>query len=241
MVGEPRCVPQRGSPTLQINQLDPLKKIPMEEQEKITGIISIAIIFITSIIIISVFCSCRTKRLVVSEQEKSATSSQSSGRASLLSLSDTTSMKLKIDADSMIIIFSDTAQSFSCLHGALFPPSRPCPEGESASSKPPDVKTTGKQKSKDITKKENQRFTIQPNLPKAIKIYGLHADKNVDKQSSATSSSQDSSKVLQQSFSSEKLKEKKSTPYPLWAIAVISINIVLAIGCVIYTINKYKK
>ncbi|MBR6263217.1 MAG: hypothetical protein IKR05_08380 [Prevotella sp.] len=197
----------------------------MEENERITGIFSFALIIIASIIIISIFCSCKTKRLVVSEQEKSATSSQSSGRAALLSQSDTTSLRLKIDADSMIILFCDTAQSFSCLHNALLPPSRRCLEGESASSKPPDVFTSGRQ----ILK------------PKAIKIYGLHADKNVDKQSAASVSSQDSSKVLQQSYSSEKLKEKKSSPYPLWAIAIISINIVLAIIIIIYSINKFKK
>jgi len=160
--------------------------------------------------------SCTTTKEAVSKHEKSETIEHSSNRLCSFLNADSLSQFFSLSADSLTFIFGTTDDS-------------PCTKNEGARltldagkySPSPDASA-----SDDVyffSKDRTHAATSQPsayadgaitahNSPKALKIYGLHVDKNINKQSVSQSSLTESSNMSLHSVENKEDNKTKSSP-----------------------------
>ena len=174
------------------------------------------LIFILLLILVGFAQSCKTTKSSVSVREQCETISQSEDRLSTFSLTDTISKFFALNADSLVIIFDetpsgrfakDTWQSPFSQHENTLPLSNDLAGSFDDvyfhSSKPPNAKASSTH-AKFITEHRPK--------PTALKVYGLHVDKNVNKQATLQSSLSESNDKSVHSEKHKEDKEQKAKP-----------------------------
>lgn len=186
-----------------------------------------------SLVVIAV--SCKTTRSSISVQEKSETVSQSSDRLSSFSLSDSIFQHFMLNADSLVLFFDATpsGSSIKDTHQSqllLAEKSSPSPDAATSddvyffsNSKPPAV-------TQPPADADGLR-TAHPK-PKALKVYGLHVDKNTNKHSAQQSSLTESNDKSEHSDSHKEDNKTKSSPSS--APKYIFYILIIAIAFYIY-------
>lgn len=188
---------------------------------------------LASLVVIAV--SCKTTKSSISVQEKSETVSQSSDRLSSFSLSDSIFQHFMLNADSLVLFFDATpaGSSIKDTHQSqplLAEKSSPSPDAAASddvyffsNSKPPAV-------AQPPADADGLR-TAHPK-PKALKVYGLHVDKNTNKHSVQQSSLTESNDKSEHSDSHKEDNKTKSSPSS--APKYIFYILIIAIAFYIY-------
>lgn len=188
---------------------------------------------LASLVVIAV--SCKTTKSSISVQEKSETVSQSSDRLSSFSLSDSIFQHFMLNTDSLVLFFDATpaGSSIKDTHQSqplLAEKSSPSPDAAASddvyffsSSKPPAV-------AQPPADADGLR-TAHPK-PKALKVYGLHVDKNTNKHSVQQSSLTESNDKSEHSDSHKEDNKTKSSPSS--APKYIFYILIIAIAFYIY-------
>lgn len=165
--------------------------------------------------------SCKTTKSAVSAKEKSETIAQSATRLSSTFSADSLSQWLSLSADSMVIDFSEQV---GAVHNGKVNPSPDAVASDDVyffSSMPNAVAQPSQDGARTATTK-----------PKALKIYGLHVDKNTNKQSVQQSSWTDSTRNIVQS--SKRKEENKTKSSPSSAPKYLFYILIIIIGCYIF-------
>lgn len=188
---------------------------------------------LASLVVIAV--SCKSTKSSISAQGKSETVSQSSDRLSSFSLSDSIFQHFMLNADSLVLFFDATPSGRSIKDTRQSQPllaekSSPSPDAAASddvyffsNSKPPAV-------AQPPAGADGLR-TAHPK-PKALKVYGLHVDKNTNKHSVQQSSLTESNDKSEHSDSHKEDNKTKSSPSS--APKYIFYILIIAIAFYIY-------
>ena len=153
--------------------------------------------------------SCKTTKASLSVREKSETREQSSARLCSALSSDSIWQHFALDADSMVIFFDATPAGRSIKenqHAQLLSAGKYMPSpGANATD---DVYFFSNSKKQTGTPTSALADGAHTAPPKALKVYGLHVDKNVNKKSVQQSSLTESN---DKSMHSGKYKEDNKT------------------------------
>lgn len=188
---------------------------------------STLLIFILALIAVS----CKTPKSSLSHREKQETASLRSSRLCTSLFIDSIMQRFALNVDSLVFIFGETKD----LRPGLYAPaekSMPSPDAAASddmyffSGSPADK--SAKSYAATQPSETDGAHTALPK-PTALKVYGLHVDKDINKQSIQQTSSADSHDKSMQSNLSEEVNVKKSSPLPLKTILVFIILMAIAI------------
>lgn len=188
---------------------------------------------LASLVVIAV--SCKTTKSSISVQEKNETVSQSSDRLSSFSLSDSIFQHFMLNADSLVLFFDATPFGSSIKDTRQSQPllaEKSCPSPDAAASD--DVYFFSNSKPPAVTQPPADADglrTAHPK-PKALKVYGLHVDKNTNKHSVQQSSLTESNDKSEHSDSHKEDNKTKSSPSS--APKYIFYILIIAIAFYIY-------
>ena len=166
-----------------------------------------------SLVVIAV--SCKTTKSSLSVQGKSETVSQSSDRLSSFSLSDSIFQHFMLNADSLVLFFDATPAGSSIKDTRQSQPllaekSSPSPDAVASD----DVYFFSNSKPPAVTQPPADADGLRTAHPKpmALKVYGLHVDKNTNKHSAQQSSLTESNDKSEHSVSHKEDNKTKSSP-----------------------------
>ena len=159
--------------------------------------------------------SCKTTKASLSVREKSETREQSSARRCSALSSDSILQHFVLDADSMLIFFDATPSGRSIKenqHAKLLSAGKYMPSPDANATD--DVyffSNSKKQTGAPTSALADGAHTAQAK-PKALKVYGLHVDKNVNKKSVQQSSLTESNDKSMHSGKYEEDNKTRSSP-----------------------------
>ena len=170
--------------------------------------------------------SCRTLRTSEKAVSESETASVTESRLTFYRTLDSLSRQLSMSADSVTIIFTEFPTAF--------------PSGiEGCTETPSDSNSMAGPQDASRPTRAARHYKVPPNvqgIPKALKIYGLHLNENIEKKSIEQAVLKDSVAAATQSQKSKTAYKQSSKPSSIPKY----IFYILVLVCVLYGIYRLR-